>query len=411
MVFAIPDHPWIKAAKNDPGQRKAKADKGPAAVRIAMTVAEAGAHEGRLLEIVRETALDSDAPQIEGVATVATIHADLTVGTDATSAVPLKANEGIASPGVKLHGAGFIVTPAEAAYLGLGRREGLQAHIRPYRHGRDLLQHSRGAMVIDLFGLSEKEVRERYPEVYQHVLATVKPERDLNRRASYRELWWVHGEPRRELRPALSGLSRFIATVETAKHRTFEFLRSEILPDNKLIVFASEGGFELGTLASRIHAEWTYANCGLLGIASFEAGHVYVKSKTFDPFPFPDATPDQRAVIADLADELDTTRKLALAEVSALTMTEIYNLRADKRAGKAWDKATEDRAMAARVGIIDRLHDQIDEAVAAAYGWPANLPPSEIVTRLVALNAERAAEEKAGKVRWLRPEYQVERFG
>jgi hypothetical protein len=50
---------------------------------------------------------------------------------------------------VKLHGAGFIVTPTEAAHLGLGKRDGLERHIRPYLNGRDLLQHSRGAMVID----------------------------------------------------------------------------------------------------------------------------------------------------------------------------------------------------------------------------------------------------------------------
>jgi hypothetical protein len=48
--------------------------------------------------------------------------------------------------------------------------------------------------------------------------------------------------------------------------------------------------------------------------------------------------------------------------------------------------------------------------VAAAYGWPADLAPAEIVARLVALNAERAAEEAAGHIRWLRPDYQIPRF-
>jgi hypothetical protein len=45
--------------------------------------------------------------------------------------------------------------------------------------------------------------------------------------------------------------------------------------------------------------------------------------------------------------------------------------------------------------------------VFAAYGWPANLTDAEILERLVALNAERAAEEKRGVIRWLRPEYQI----
>ena len=71
----------------------------------------------------------------------------------------------------------------------------------------------------------------------------------------------------------------------------------------------------------------------------------------------------------------------------------------------------QDRARAARAGIVDRLHQQIDAAVAEAYGWPADLSPAEVVARLVALNAARAAEERQGKIRWLRPDYQISRFG
>ncbi len=40
-------------------------------------------------------------------------------------------------------------------------------------------------------------------------------------------------------------------------------------------------------------------------------------------------------------------------------------------------------------------------------GSPAGLPDEEILARLVALNAARAAEEAAGVIRWLRPEYQA----
>ena len=36
----------------------------------------------------------------------------------------------------------------------------------------------------------------------------------------------------------LDGLPRYIATVETSKHRFFTFLDQEILPDNKLIAIA-----------------------------------------------------------------------------------------------------------------------------------------------------------------------------
>ncbi len=160
LVLACPDHPWTKATRD------------AAAVRIAMTVSEAGAGEGRLLEVEHEAKLDSDEPELAFSESTDIINANLTVGTDPSRTTPLLANEGLSSRGVALHGSGFIVTPGEAQALGLGRREGLERHIRPYRNGRDLLQRSRNAMVIDLFGLSEEEVRQRFPEVYQHLLRT-----------------------------------------------------------------------------------------------------------------------------------------------------------------------------------------------------------------------------------------------
>ena len=132
--------------------------------------------------------------------------------------------------------------------------------------------------------------------------------------------------------------------------------------------------------------------------------------------PFPEATPEQRARIAELGEELDATRKAALAETDRLTMTELYNLREKLRSGAAMDDKEQRRATRARAAIVNRLHEQLDQAVADAYGWGEGwragaLGPSEIVARLVALNHARAAEEKAGKVRWLRPEYQEPRFG
>ncbi|SHI12764.1 type IIL restriction-modification enzyme MmeI [Bradyrhizobium erythrophlei] len=147
---------------------------------------------------------------------VLTWDSDLTIGVDVTAAKALEANEGVSSPGVKLHGAGFIVSRLEAEHLGLGKRPGLEKHLREYRHGRDLTSRPRGVLVIDLFGLREDEVRRQFPEVYQHVKLEVKEKiainskgeqefigRDWNNRESYKEKWWIFGEPREELRPAL----------------------------------------------------------------------------------------------------------------------------------------------------------------------------------------------------------------
>jgi hypothetical protein len=126
IVMAIPDHPWTKASRD------------AAAVRIAMTVGEAGHREGVLREVIKEEKLDTDTPEVEFEDHVGFINADLTVGVDITAAKPLLANDGLCSPGVKLHGNGFIVTPAQAEHLGLSKREGLEQHIREYRNGRDL---------------------------------------------------------------------------------------------------------------------------------------------------------------------------------------------------------------------------------------------------------------------------------
>ncbi len=58
------------------------------------------------------------------------------------------------------------------------------------------------------------------------------------------------------------------------------------------------------------------------------------------------------------------------------------------------------------VSVLMQLHDELDAAVAEAYGWPADLSDDEILEKLVALNAERAAEEAQGKIRYLRPDFQ-----
>ncbi len=399
LIMAIPDHPWTKAGKD------------AAAVRIAMTVAEPGSKEGVLREVVSEAALDTDTPAIELSDRVGAINSDLTVGVDVTTVASLNANLGICHDGVKLHGRGFIVTPQAALYLGLGKRPGLEQHIREYRNGRDLASKSRGFMVIDLFGLNADDVRRRFPEVYQHLLATVKPERDANNRATYRENWWIFGEPRRELRPALAGQSRFIATVDTARHRVFQFLPADIICDDKSVVVAASDAYILGVLSARIHIVWSLRAGGWLGAGN---DSVYTKTRTFDPFPFPIANETQQSVIRAIAEEIDAHRKRVLAAHPQLTLTGLYNVLEKLRAGTRPDALeNEDRLIfdTGLVLILKELHDRLDLAVADAYGWPANLSDDELLARLVALNKARSAEEARGEVRWLRPEYQIERFG
>jgi hypothetical protein len=391
LVYAISDHPWVDATDG-------------AAVRVAFTVAERGVLPGSLFQVVQETAADDDAHDVLLMETVGTINSDLTVGADVANAVALQAAAGLSNVGMGLYGAGFQVTPAEAVALGLGKLPGLEQHIRPYLNGRDMMQKSRGLMVIDLFGLTPDDVLDRYPAIYQRVLELVKPARDATQDKSTREKWWLFGRPRSELRPALVGLSRIIVTTQTAKHRVFMFLDGKTIPDNKLFVVASDSAYHLGVLSSKQHVVWAMATGGWLGVGN---DSVYNGTRCFDPFPFPIATEAHQAKISKLAEQLDAHRKRQQAQHPSLTLTDLYNVVEKLRAGQvlnAKEQVTHEQGLAA---IVLNLHHQLDAAVADAYGWPATLSDAEVLTRLMQLNQQRLAEEAAGTVRHLRPEYQA----
>ena len=211
-----------------------------------------------------------------------------------------------------------------------------------------------------------------------------------------------------DLRGALHGLPRYIATIETAKHRVFQFLPNTVLPDNMLVCIAADDAFVLGLLSSRVHLIWTFANSGLLGVAKFEQGHRYHKTACFDPFPFPADVPESlKDKIRAEAEALDALRKQVLAAQADLTLTGLYNVLEALRAGRVLTAAERDVHDRGLVSLIRRHHDAIDTLVAEAYGWPPDLSEDEVLVRLVALNRARAEEEAKGLVRWLRPAYQA----
>jgi len=182
----------------------------------------------------------------------------------------------------------------------------------------------------------------------------------------------------------------------------FQFLNAEILPDNMLVAIALDDAYYLGVLSSRQHITWALAAGGTL-----EDRPRYNKSRCFDPFPFPETTPQQQTCICELAEQLDAHRKRQQAAHTTLTLTDLYNVVEKLRGGEtlaAKDQIINQQGLAS---VVLSLHQQIDAAVADAYGWPHDLPESEILTRLVHLNHERAAEEATGQIRYLRPAYQA----
>ncbi|MCX9147474.1 class I SAM-dependent DNA methyltransferase [Erythrobacter sp. WG] len=393
LAFAVPDHPWVD-------------EKDGAAVRIAMTVAAASEQEGVLTEVIDESALADGYGEVAVSLRSAKgrISSALRLGANTEAALELAANQALAVQGMNPLGLGFRLEADDLAQYGIDQNA-LPANLKPYLIGRDLVQRHEPKWVVDFYGLSESAARTASPVLYQHILHMVKPERDQNRRATRRDNWWLFGENAPTLRRALSGLDRAIATCRTAKHRIFIFVPSGTILDAKIIGIAMEDAYALGVLTSHIHTLWAIRTGGWLGKGNDSN---YNHSDCFGKFPFPADVPSalRERIRAD-AEALDALRKRVLAKHEDLTLTKLYNVLEALREGRRLTDAERDMHDRGLVTLIRQHHERIDALVAEAYGWPADLADEEILTRLVALNRARAAEEAKGHIRWLRPEYQA----
>mgnify|MGYP000492356361 CR=1 FL=1 len=421
IAFAVPDHPWVD-------------EDGGAAVRVSMTVVDRLAGDGRLDEVLE------DSPAVR--TSFGRIDQKLRIGPNTALALPLLSNNKLSYMGIIPVGLGFVLSIGELQALGFNANN-LPDVVRPYRNGRDLVEGKSERFIIDFFGLSAEEASQSYPRLWQHILAAVKPFREQVRRDNHRLNWWIFGEARPAMREAFGALDRFAGTTETAKHRLFSFISTAVLPDQKIRVVATSDAAALALLTARPHCHWAEISGGRQGVGN---DLVYNNVACFDPFPFPDlsSNPSLNSRLADLGERLDAFRKERLAAHDFLTMTGLYNVlervrELDWKAGpgRHSDNAEaiapltdkeRDIYEAGHIAILKEIHDEIDTLVLAAYGWsdlahdlvgrPGATTPSpyksddqlkaeeELLTRLVALNQERAAEEARGLVRWLRPEYQ-----
>jgi hypothetical protein len=387
LRFAVPDHPWVDSSDG-------------AAVRVAMTVGEAYSGIGRLLMVAEEAPIDDAERTLIFTECLGYINTDLSQGTDLSAVERLIANKGLACPGIQLSGQGFLVAPGELSRFSIATRRAL---VRPYLTGKDLTQRRREGYVLDTFGRSETALRSTYPDAYQWLSLRVKPEREQNPREKYAREWWLPSEARARFRKALAGLPRYIATSRTARHRVFQFEEASILAETKVLVFALNDSAQLGVLSSAVHVTFANRRGGWLGVGN---DSTYNHSDCFDPFPFPACSEQQSRRIRELGESLDTHRKRQQAQHPHLTITGMYNVLEKLRSGEPLTEKERLIHEQGLVSVLKQIHDELDAAVFDAYGWPATLTDEEILERLVALNHERAEEEKQGLVRWLRPEFQ-----
>lgn len=282
--------------------------------------------------------------------------------------------------------------------------------LRPWVNGMDVTRRPSDTWIID-FGWKMTEAEAAYYSApYAHVVVNVQPVRAKNNREAYAKEWWRHVEPRPGMLRALSGLSRFIVTGRVSKHRLFAWVPAPTLPDSATIVVARDDDVAFGILHSRYHEVWALALGTWLGVGNDPR---YTPSTTFETFPFPPGlTPDRPATsyaadphaqaIAAAAQALVAARDHWLNPPELVTRTpEVAPGFPDRLLprGTTAVKTLRGRTLTALYNTrgtpagawLDGLHATLDAAVAAAYGWPADLPDAEVLTRLLALNHSRAA--------------------
>ncbi len=340
-------------------------------------------------------------------ATATRIHADLTEGSvDVTQAATLSVNLSRAFLGVNKNGPFDIPGDLAREWLRLPANPNGRPNadvLKPRVNGRDVTARPSDQWIID-FGVSMNENSAAlYEAPFAHVAEHVKPARMDNRIAALRNEWWRHWRPRPAMWRAMGDMARYIATPTVAKHRLFVWLDARICPDHQLIVIARDDDTTFGVLHSRFHEAWSLR----LG-ASLEDRPRYTPTTTFETFPFPEGlspdvpaagyADDPRAVeIGEAARRLVALRdrwlnppewvewvdepvpgypmrpvprgEEAAAELKGRTLTNLYNERPQ------W---------------LANAHAALDAAVAAAYGWPDDIPAEDALGRLLALNAARS---------------------
>lgn len=394
IFFAIADRDWVLDGAN---------------VHVSLVGFDAGEEVSRALE---------GRP-------VSTINANLTSIADVTRAKKLATNAQQSFMGDTKGGAFDIPLGTALEFLEAPNpsRKPNSDVVVPWANGLDVTRRPRDMWIVD-FGCEQRlEEATQYVDPLDYVEARVLPKRRGNKREVYRRNWWIHAEPRPALRKAISWRHRFLVTIGVGKHRLLSWMASPTLPDHQLFVFAIDEDWKFGLLHSSIHTAW--ARSQGTQVRERESGFRYTASTCFETFPFPEPTDSQRDPIAEAARELDKLRANWLnppewtrEEVlefpgsvdgpwaryldPATVRGEIGTVKyprlvpRDAESARRLARRTLTNLYNERPTWLDLAHRRLDDAVFAAYGWPADLAEDELLARLLDLNLARARAEQGG---------------
>jgi hypothetical protein len=262
-------------------------------------------------------------------------------------------------------GLGFTLTHDEAASL-VDRDSHNAEALAPYVIGQDLNQrpdHSASRWIINFHEWPLKRA-ETFPDLIDIVRTKVKPERDANNRAKYRDVWWQYAEPVPGLYAAIAELDHVLAISLHGSVVMPVRLPTGPVFSHACEVFALDDYPSLAVLSSNIHFIWVVRYTSTL-----ETRIRYAPSDVFLTLPRPEPT----ALLRKLGRRLDTERReLMLSRGWGLTTA--YN--------HVHDPTDHDPAIV----NLREIHTAIDDAVLKAYGWSDLDPeighhPTKIGTR------------------------------
>jgi len=389
IFFAESDRPWVLDGAN---------------VQVSMVGFDAGS---------------PDTKKLDGVA-VSEIHSNLTAAANTGKAVRLTANVGRGFVGVAQK-APFDITEAQAIeWLTDANPHGRPNSdcLRIVYNATDITRRPRAVWNVD-FGLDMPlETASLYIKPFAFVEETIHPIRKNHREARQVKYWWLFARPCPDMREGLHPFATYIATPRVSKYRLFAFVPAAVLCDSAAVAFASTSHDDFGILHSRAHEVWALEQGTQL-----EDRPRYTPTTCFETFPFPEPTAAQRDAIAAVAKELETlrsnwlnppewTREEVLTFPGSVdgpwaryvtepnakgigTVRYPRTVPADDAAAKKLAKRTLTNLYNERPTWLDLAHKRLDEAVFAAYGWPADLTDDDLLTRLLALNLARAGQRPA----------------
>jgi type II restriction/modification system DNA methylase subunit YeeA len=337
---------------------------------------------------------------------VTVIQPDLTSGIALGTVARLSANEGISFIGDQKNGPFDISGELARQWLMAGNNPNGRSNsdvVRPWTNGAGLVRRDEDRWIID-FGPNMPEAEAAlYEAPFQHVVEHVKPTRINLRRDWHRTRWWLHGDPRPAMRKAIAKLGRQIITARVSKHRLFVWRSIHVLADSATVVFARDDDTTFGIIQSRFHEIWSLKLGTWLGVGNDPR---YTPSTTFETFPFPDGlTPDIPAdeynssavAIARAAKRLNEYREnwcnpsdLVRAETEVIHNLPRRLIPVDDRAAAILKQRTLTNLYNERPAWLVNAHAELDAAVAAAYGWPADISEEDALARLFKLNQERS---------------------